>query len=71
LDSVWTALADGYTVASATVGTLSINQFLFPKMPYDAANDFEYVSMIWENCNVFVVSEKHPAKALYRQLRHS
>ena len=64
MDSVRTAPADGYTVASATVGTLSINQFLFPKMPYDAANDFEYVSTIWENCNVFVVSDKHPAKTL-------
>ncbi len=55
---------DGYTIASATVGTLSINQFLFSKLGYDPTTDFDYVSMIWENCNVFVVAEKHPARSV-------
>ena len=64
MDSVRGAPADGYTIASATVGTLSINQFLFSKMAYDPAHDFEYVSMIWENCNVFVVAAQHPAKTV-------
>lgn len=64
MDSVRVAPADGYTIASATVGTLSINQFLFSKMAYDPARDFEYVSMIWENCNVFVVAAQHPAKTV-------
>lgn len=58
------ALPDGYTIASATIGTLSINQFLYSKLGYEPAQDFAYVSMIWENCNVFVVSAKHPAKTL-------
>ena len=35
MDAVRTAPADGYTIASGTIGTLSINQFLFAKMPYD------------------------------------
>lgn len=64
MDFVKVAPADGYTVASATIGTLSINQFLFTRMSYDAAKDFAYVSTIWENCNVFVVSANHPAKTL-------
>ena len=64
MDAVRGAPADGYTIASATVGTLSINQFLFSKMGYDPARDFEYVSMIWENCNVFVVVASHPAKTV-------
>ncbi len=56
---------DGYTIASATIGTLSINQFLFAKMGYDPVKDYAYVSTIWENCNVVVVPADHnPAKTL-------
>ena len=64
MEAVKTAPADGYTIASGTIGTLSINQFLFAKMNYDPATDFSYVSKIWENCNVFVVAAKHPAKTV-------
>jgi len=64
MNAVRTAAPDGNTIASATIGTLSINQFLFSNMGYDPARDFEYVSMIWENCNVFVVSAQHPAKSV-------
>jgi tripartite-type tricarboxylate transporter receptor subunit TctC len=64
MEAVKAAPADGYTIASATIGTLSINQFLFSKMGYDPARDFAYVSTIWENCNVFVVSANHPAKTV-------
>lgn len=62
MEAVRAAAPDGLTIASATIGTLSINQFLFSKMGYDPANDFAYASMIWENCNVFVVAPQHPAK---------
>ena len=55
---------DGYTIASATIGTLSINQYLYAKMLYDPEKDFDYISTFWENCNVFVVSSEHPARTL-------
>jgi tripartite-type tricarboxylate transporter receptor subunit TctC len=64
MQAVKNAPADGYTVSSATIGTLSINQFLFANLGYDPVKDFEYVSMIWQNCNVFVVSASHPAKTV-------
>ena len=64
MDAVRSALPDGYTVASATIGTLSINQFLFAKLSFDPVNDFAYVSKIWENCNVFVVAPSHPANTV-------
>ena len=64
MEAVRSAPADGYTIASATIGTLSINQFLFTKLSYDPVNDYAYVSKVWENCNVFVVSAKHPAKTV-------
>jgi tripartite-type tricarboxylate transporter receptor subunit TctC len=62
MEAVRNAPPDGNTISSATIGTLSINQFLFSKMSYDPVRDFEYASMIWENCNVLVVSPQHPAK---------
>ena len=64
MEAVKNAAADGYTISSATIGTLSINQFLFSKLGYDPVSDFAYVSMIWENCNVFVVAPQHPAKTV-------
>ncbi len=64
MQAVKSAQPDGYTVASATIGTLSINQFLFSNLGYDPVKDFEYVSMIWQNCNVFVVPANHPAKTV-------
>jgi tripartite-type tricarboxylate transporter receptor subunit TctC len=63
MEFVKNAAPDGNTIASATIGTLSINQFLFSKMAYDPASDFAYVSMIWETCNVFVVAPNHPSGA--------
>ena len=64
MEAVKNAAADGYTISSATIGTLSINQFLFAKLGYDPVADFAYVTMIWENCNVFVVAPQHPAKTV-------
>jgi tripartite-type tricarboxylate transporter receptor subunit TctC len=64
MEAVRTAKPDGYSIASATIGTLSINQFLYKKMPHDPETDFAYATMIWENCNVFMVAPSHPAKSL-------
>lgn len=64
MEAVKGAAPDGNTIGSATIGTLSINQFLFSKLNYDPVQDFEYVSKVWENCNVFVVSPKNPAKTV-------
>jgi len=64
MEATKNAAPDGYTAVSTTVGTLAINQFLYAKLPYDPVNDFAYASVYWENCNVFVVSEKHPAKTV-------
>ena len=64
MQAVRSAPPDGYMIASATIGTLAINQFLFSNLGYDPVRDFEYVSLIWQNCNVFVVSAQHPAKTV-------
>jgi tripartite-type tricarboxylate transporter receptor subunit TctC len=64
MEAVKNAPPDGHTICSATIGTLSINQFLFSKMPYDPVADYAYVSTIWENCNVFVVPVSNPARSV-------
>ena len=64
MEAVRNAPPDGNTIGSGTIGTLSINQFLFSKMGYDPATDFAYVSTIWEASNVFVVAATHPAKSV-------
>ena len=53
------AAPDGYTLTSATIGTLSINQHLFKSLPYNPERDFTYVSTFWANCNVVMVSPQH------------
>ena len=62
--AVANAAPDGYTAASATIGTLSINTFLYAHPGYDPVRDFAYVSTFWENCNVVAVSSEHPARTL-------
>ena len=62
MEAVKSAPRDGLTIGSATIGTLTINQFLFAKLPYDPVTDYVYVSKVWENCNVFVVAPSNPAK---------
>jgi tripartite-type tricarboxylate transporter receptor subunit TctC len=64
MEAVKTAPPDGYTIGSATIGTLTINQYLFAKLPYDPVADYVYVSKVWENCNVFVVAPGNPAKTV-------
>lgn len=62
MEAVRTAKPDGYTIASATIGTLSINQFLYKNMQHNPETDFIPATLHWENCNVFIVRPDHPAK---------
>ena len=64
MEAVKNAPPDGNTIGSATIGTLTINQFLFSKLPYDPVADYVYISKVWENCNVFVVAPSNPAKTV-------
>ncbi len=55
---------DGYTFLMGTPGTQAINQFLYPKMPYDTAKDFAPVSFVVRVPNVLVVNPSVGAKNL-------
>jgi len=58
------APADGYTINAATIGTLTINQHLYARLPYDPARDFVPATLIWETANCLFVSAENPARTL-------
>ena len=55
---------DGYTYLMGTPGTQAINQFLYPKMPYDTVKDFAPVSFVVRVPNVLVVNPGVGAKTI-------
>ena len=56
------AAPDGYTFLMGTPGTQAINQFLYPKMPYDTAKDLVPVSFVVRVPNVLMVNPQLPVK---------
>ena len=58
------AAPDGYTFLMGTPGTQAINQFLYPKMPYDTLKDFAPVSFVVRVPNVLVVHPGVGVKAI-------
>lgn len=58
------AAADGYTFLLSTNSTQSANQFLYKKLPYDAARDFVDVGMLGKFGTVAVVAPSSPIGTL-------
>ncbi len=58
------AAPDGYTFLMGTPGTQAINQFLYPKMPYDTSKDFTPVSFVVRVPNVLIVNPALGVKSL-------
>ena len=57
-DLVAKAEPDGHTLLLGTIGTASINQFLYPRLPFDPVRDFASVALINQVTNAVVV---HPS----------
>ena len=57
-DAVARAPADGYLLTMGTIGALSVNQYLFKKVPYDSLHDFSPISLTGNVENLLVV---HPS----------
>lgn len=55
---------DGYTLFFGTTGTLSINQSIYPKLPYDAVRDFQPISLVGNSASILLVSASFPPKTL-------
>jgi tripartite-type tricarboxylate transporter receptor subunit TctC len=61
-ESVARARPDGYTLFMGTIGTLSVNQSLFPKLSYDSMRDFAPVTLVAVAPIVLVINPKVPAR---------
>ncbi len=59
-DLVAKAAPDGYTVVMGALSTHAVNPSLYPKMPYDAAQDFAPISLVAVTPNVLVVNPSLP-----------
>ena len=63
-DVVAKADPDGHTLLLGTIGTASINQFLYPRLTYDPVRDFASVALINQVTNAIVVHPGVPANNL-------
>lgn len=55
---------DGYTIGLGTIGTQSINQFIYPEMLFDPEKDLIPIALVSTTPNVLVVSATSPWKNL-------
>ncbi len=58
------APADGHTIMMANDPTLSSNQYLYSKLPYDPLRDFAPVINVYEAISLLAVKPDYPAKSL-------
>jgi len=64
-EQVARAAPDGYTLLMGTVGTQSINKWLYSKMPFDPQKDFTPITLVAAVPNVMVVNtEKAKARGI-------
>ena len=63
-DAVAKSPADGYTLLMAMDTTLTQNQFLFTKLPYDPSADFAPISMMVASPVAVIASEKFAGKTM-------
>src|SRR3954470_18544684 len=64
MEAVAKAAPDGYTLVQTNISTVSINPFIYTKLPYDAVRDFAPVSITTLNPLVFVVHPGVPARSV-------
>jgi tripartite-type tricarboxylate transporter receptor subunit TctC len=55
---------DGHTIVLGHIGTLAVNPYIFPKLPYDAAKDFVPVTLLSKVPSLYVVNPSVPATNL-------
>src|SRR5690606_6069261 len=58
------AKPDGYTIGMGTIGTQTINQFLYKDMAFDPSKDFEPIALVMTTPNVIAVNAKSEIKSM-------
>ena len=64
LDAVAKAAADGYTIGMGQTSNLTINPWLYAKMPFDALKDFTPIAEVAAQPVVLVVRQDSPFRTL-------
>jgi tripartite-type tricarboxylate transporter receptor subunit TctC len=64
MDAVAKAAPDGYTLIQTNISTVSINPFMYSKLPYDAMHDFAAVAITTLNPLVLVVHPSLPVRSV-------
>lgn len=64
MTSLKRAEPDGYTIAMGTIGTQTINQFLYKDMAFDPAKDFAPLAVVFTAPNVIAVRNDSPLKSM-------
>jgi tripartite-type tricarboxylate transporter receptor subunit TctC len=55
---------DGHTLILGHIGTLAVNPFIFPKLPYDVDRDFVPITLVSKVPSLYVVHPDLPVKNL-------
>lgn len=63
-DAIAKARPDGYTVGLGSIAPHAIAPTLYRRLPFDAANDFTFVSGLWQLPNLLVVAKDLPANSV-------
>ncbi|MBV1795585.1 tripartite tricarboxylate transporter substrate binding protein [Siccirubricoccus sp. G192] len=63
-DAVAKSDPDGYTLLMATIGTASINQFLYKQMPFDPQKDLASIAQVNQVANGIIVNPNTAANTL-------
>jgi tripartite-type tricarboxylate transporter receptor subunit TctC len=63
-DYVAKSKSDGYTLLLGTVGTQTINPYLYTKIPYNAEKDFTPIAFLAATPNLLVVNNQVPVKTI-------
>jgi tripartite-type tricarboxylate transporter receptor subunit TctC len=58
------AAPDGHTVGLGSVGPLAVAPSAHPGLPYDPANDFTYISGLWQVPNLLFCDPELPARSV-------
>ena len=67
-EAVARAEADGHTLLMATIGTASINQFLYPNLPFNPQTDFASIAMVMGVANGVILHRDVPANSFQELL---
>ena len=55
---------DDHTLILGHIGTLAVNPYIFPKLPYDANKDFVPITLVSKVPSLYVVHPNLPVKNL-------